>query len=72
MSDILEEIVRHEAALHNFHALELAGDRQNFFSIKFNHLSLFVFTDYREEVQKLPDMSLTGIRITFVSRCIAG
>ena len=46
---------------------KLARDCQDLLGIQLDHLSIRVFTIYREEVQKLLDVSLAGLGITFAT-----
>ena len=64
VGNVLEQIVGHKSAIHNFCGANLSRNRKHLFGIQFHHLAVFILTDDREEVQQFFDVLFAGFGIT--------
>ena len=64
VGNVLEQIVGHKSAIHNFCGANLSRNRKHLFGIQLHHLAVFILTDDREEVQQFLDVLFAGFGIT--------
>ena len=55
------------SSAYNFNRTDFSRNRQYFFRIQFNQFTVFIFTNYREEIQQFLDMFLTSFQISSTS-----
>ena len=69
VGNVLEQIIGHKSAIHNFCGANLSRNRKHLFGIQLHHLAVFILTDDREEVQQFLDVLFAGFGISAPVGC---